>query len=133
MKLRILIAVAAPFLGSISAVALPTKHRVIAEVPGYTCVMLKLTDAQRMDFAHTPQFKSEPSDEASNIAPLTGQVAIRDGVPPTNGYAAAINFAGKRVWAPTAFLTPYHVESEPNTRCQVVKYSDGTYGFTYLK
>ncbi|WP_367161124.1 hypothetical protein ABUE34_14770 (plasmid) [Kozakia baliensis] len=133
MKRLFVLVSAAPFFTAFMTDAAPPKHHVVSEVSGYTCMMLKLTDAQRMDFAHAPQFKTAPTSDAANVAPLTGQVAIRDDVAPENGYAEAINFAGRKVWAATTFLAPYHVESEPNTTCHVVKYSDNTYGFTYRR
>jgi len=84
-----------------------------------------------MDFAHPPSFKASPDPAAPNVAPLPAQVAIRKDARPTNGFVPAINFAGRKMWVSTAFLTPYHSDSNPNARCTAVKFTDNTYGFTY--
>ena len=119
-------------LGYIGAAqAQPASHHVIGTVNNYTCMMLNLTDAQRMDFNNPPQFKASPADNAPDAGMMPNQVAVLTGGQSQNGYAEAINFAGRPVWVPTRMLAPYHAKADPTAQCRVVKYSDGKYGFRY--
>ncbi|GBR27062.1 hypothetical protein AA0488_1035 [Kozakia baliensis NRIC 0488] len=129
MKNATLLALCFGYLGA--AQAQPAPRHVIGTVNNYTCMMLQLTDAQRMDFNHPPQFKAAPTDDAADAGMMPNQVAVATGAEPQNGYVEAMNFAGRLVWVPTRLLAPYHAKADPTAQCRVVKYSDGKYGFRY--
>lgn len=114
-----------------TAQAQPAPRHVVGTVNNYTCMMLQLTDAQRMDFNHPLQFKSAPNDDAPDAGLIPNQVAVATGGQQENGYVEGLDFAGRRVWVPLRFIAPYHAKSDPSAQCYVVKYSDGKYGFRY--
>ncbi|NHN90210.1 MULTISPECIES: hypothetical protein [Acetobacter] len=103
----------------------------VKPLPGYTCMMLNLSESQMMDFQHPLMFKAGPSDDAANVAPASGQVAIKTGAEPTDGYLPTINFAFKPVWIEAKYVAPYHAKADPAATCVPVIMSDGKLGFDH--
>ena len=114
-----------------SAQALAERPHVVRLLPGYSCKVLNITEAQSMDPAfHTPYY-SQPSASAP-VAGYAGlQVAVKDPIHNVNGFDEAMFPNGGSVWIQANLLKDYHSLGDPTAKCVPALMSNGRQGFAF--
>ena len=125
------IAVAACF--SFSGAAMAEGLHVVRALPGYTCMMLNVTQQQSMDFSFHVPVRATPSSVAPVVGNALGVVAVRDPLQQVNGFVEALFPTGQTVWIAAIMLRPYHSLGDPTAKCVPAMLSNGKPGFDYTQ
>jgi hypothetical protein len=115
----------------ISAGAFAERPHVVRVLPGYTCKVLNITEAQAMDPTfHTPYY-SQPSASSPISGYAALEVAVRTPVHNVNGFDEAMFPNGGTVWIQANLLKDYRSVSDPTAKCLPVLMSNGRQGFDF--
>jgi hypothetical protein len=123
--------VAAAAICLIAAQAHAERPHVVRVIPGYTCKVLNITEAQAMDPTfHTPYF-SQPSAGSPVVGFAGLEVAVKSPLHTVNGFDEAMFPNGGTVWIQATLLKDYHSVSDPTAKCVPVLMSNGRQGFDF--
>jgi hypothetical protein len=102
--------------------------RAVSPLPGYTCMVLNLSEQQALDFnAHVP-VRAEPSVNAPEVGWAAATVAVRDPLHVVSGFTETLFPTGATVWIASNMLRPYR---DPSAKCVPSLMSNGKPGFAY--
>jgi hypothetical protein len=100
-------------------------------MPGWSCRMLNLTEAQSMDLSIHIPVRAEPSEKSPPVGYATETVAVKTSVPPVNGFVQAMFPTGRQVWIAESNLKTWHAAANPAAKCVPVTKPNGKPGFDY--
>lgn len=105
--------------------------RAVSPMPGWTCMMLNLTEQQSMDPSVRVPVRAEPSEASPPIGYAAATVAVRVPIAPVNGFIEAMFPSGRPVWIAANLVRPWHSLGDPTARCIPAMLSNGKPGFAY--
>jgi hypothetical protein len=100
-------------------------------MPGWSCRMLNLTEAQSMDFSIHIPVRAEPSEASPPVGYASETVAVKTSAPQVNGFVQAMFPTGRTVWIAAKSLKPWHAAANPSAKCVPVTKANGKPGFAY--
>lgn len=99
-------------------------------IPGYTCMMLDLTEQQSMDPSVHIQVRSAPSASAPAIGWASSVVVVKQPVTPVGGYLAMLFSNGREAWIAANQVRPFKSVSDPSARCSPAILPNGLVGIS---
>jgi hypothetical protein len=115
-------------VGSVAAFAQPGHG---TPMPGWSCRMLNLTEAQSMDFSIHIPVRAQPSESSPPVGYASETVAVNTSAPEVNGFLEAMFPTGRTVWIAAKSLKPWHAAANPSAKCVPVTKANGKPGFDY--
>jgi hypothetical protein len=100
-------------------------------MPGWSCRMLNLTEAQSMDFSIHIPVRAEPNATSPPVGYASETVAVNTSAPPVNGFVQAMFPTGRQVWIAENNLKAWHAAANPGAKCVPVTKPNGKRGFDY--
>jgi hypothetical protein len=120
--------IAAVFAVALIPVSGHAALRAVQPLPGYACMMTRLSPAQMRDFGALPRIVDRPSPSGKPIALASAIVFVRSPQHLQNGYAHLMPKTGQTGSLQRDWLQPYHSASDPRAHCTPSLMSNGKPG-----